>query len=185
MRIIGGRLRGRKLHTFRGTAVRPTADRVREAIFNILAQTLDSASVLDLFAGTGALGLEAISRGAKSVVFIDNSAQSLSLIKKNIQHCNVSLCTRVIRCNLAQGLDCLTQFPRRFNLVFMDPPYGHNHVSNTLKRLAVSGCLDLGATVVAEHEPDYTPERPLSQYHMTDHRRYGQTGLSFFQFNGE
>jgi 16S rRNA (guanine966-N2)-methyltransferase len=182
VRIISGHLKGRRLHSFSGSNVRPTADRVREALFSILAQTPFDAAVLDLFAGTGALGIEAISRGAKSAVFIDKNAASIALIRKNIEHCRLADTTRVIRWNADANLDCLRAYPAAFNLVFMDPPYGKNLVPITLRHLLACGCLSPDATIIAEHEPDTTPEPPSTHFQIEDHRRYGKCCLSFYRF---
>ncbi len=182
MRIISGRLKGRKLQTFRGVAVRPTPDRVREALFSILAQKTRKAVVLDLFAGTGALGIEAISRGAQWALFIDNSADSLTILNKNLQHCDLIATTKVIQWDVANNLNCLRGRPRAFNLVFMDPPYNCNLAAPTVKHLLRSGCLEIGATLVVEHEPALQWEPMGSSIHMTDSRRYGRTQLTFFSY---
>ncbi len=182
MRIISGRLRGRKLHAFHGSAVRPTGDRVRESLFNILAQKPLAAKVLDLFAGTGALGIEAISRGARTAVFVDNAPQSLALIRKNIRHCGLSPYAHVIKSDITAGLGCLQTFPMAFDLVFMDPPYGRDLVSVTMGHLLASGCLAPEATIVTEHEADHTPAMASGPYHVIDRRKYGKTGLSIYLY---
>jgi 16S rRNA (guanine966-N2)-methyltransferase len=182
VRIISGHLKGRRLHSFSGSTVRPTADRVREALFSILAQLPCDATVLDLFAGTGALGIEAISRGAASVVFVDKTAGSIALVQKNIDHCRLTGRTRVIRWDAGANLNCLRAYPNAFNLVFMDPPYGKNLVPITLKHLLDCGCLSPDATIAAEHEPEATPQPPSTHFQIEDHRRYGKCCLSFYRF---
>ena len=182
MRIISGSLKGRKLQTFHGTGVRPTPDRVREALFSILSSKTKGAAVLDLFAGTGALGIEAVSRGASSAFFIDNSPASLTILKKNLRHCRLSETAQVIRWDASRNLNCLRAYHRTFNLVFMDPPYGHNLATTTLKHLLQVDCLDNGATIVVEHEPGLQWVAVGSFIRMIDSRRYGRTQLSFFSF---
>ena len=182
MRIIGGQFKGRKLNSFRGNAVRPTPDRVREAIFNILSSTVRNAMVLDLYSGTGALGLEAISRGARHAVMVDIAPESLSLIRRNVDRCNQQDACTVIRWDAATNLNCLKSQSDRFNLVLMDPPYYGELVPLTLKHLSKSDCLAPGATIIAEHEPfDGTPQGP-SPFTFIDQRRYGQTFITFYQF---
>ena len=182
MRIIGGRLRGRKLQTFRGSEVRPTADRVRESLFNILGRKFIDANVLDLFAGTGALGIEALSRGARSAVFVDNSAQSLAVLCKNLDRCALRHHCRTIRWDITRNLKCLKEYPETFDLVFLDPPYHCGLVPATLQRLEESGCLASEAVLAAEHEIGAKFDIESSRFTCTDNRRYGRTALSFFSY---
>jgi 16S rRNA (guanine966-N2)-methyltransferase len=183
VRIVGGRLRGRKLQTFKGSGVRPTADRVREALFNILGRKFVHATVLDLFAGTGALGIEALSRGAQSAVFVDNSAYSLAVLRKNLDHCALQHCATTIQWDIARNLACLKGYPETFELVFMDPPYHLGLVPRALQHLLESGCLSSGALLAAEHEVGTQLEIQSSRFTCTDMRRYGRTALSFFIHN--
>ena len=183
MRIIGGRLRGRKLQSFKGSQVRPTADRVREALFNIIGGKVLEASVLDLFSGTGALGIEALSRGASMGVFVDNSARSLAVLQKNLDLCNLHPCTRMIRWDIAKSLNCLQAYPHTFDLVFMDPPYRCGLVPLAMQHLLQSQCLAPEALLVAEHEALAPPNIESSHLICTDTRRYGRTGISLFAYH--
>jgi 16S rRNA (guanine966-N2)-methyltransferase len=184
VRIIGGRLRGRKLQTFKGSEVRPTADRVREALFNILGRQYMGANVLDLFAGTGALGIEALSRGAQTAVFVDNNFRSLDVLRKNLDRCALLNCSRAIQWDIARSLACLNGYPETFNIVFLDPPYHCGLVPMTLRHLQASGCLASGALLVAEHEVGMAFEIESTRFACTDKRRYGRTALSFFTYQG-
>lgn len=179
MRIIGGELRGKKLATLRGMAIRPTADRTREAIFNIIAAKVDGANVLDLFAGTGALGIEALSRGAARAVFIDNAAESIKTIEKNTTACRMQDRARVIRWDIIRNLNCLGPGASpAFDIVFMDPPYNSNAVAPTLRHLAHSNALAPGATVIVEHAPsEAITDLPNGLSHV-DQRKYGKTLVS-------
>lgn len=179
MRIIGGTLRGRKLATLRGTAIRPTADRVREALFNILgAHAVTASHVLDLFAGTGAMGMEALSRGARQAVFVDHSAAAVALLRRNLTMCRLEACSRVIQWNIAKNLNPLQAYPRTFDLVFMDPPYGQGLIAPCLGRLAACGALASGALIVVEHAPDESLRALPPALACTDHRRYGRTAIT-------
>ena len=182
MRIIGGRLRGRKLQTFKGSEVRPTADRVREALFNILGRKFIGANVLDLFAGTGALGIEALSRGAQKAVFVDHSAHSLAVLRKNLDRCTLQQYCRTIRWDIAKSLKCLVEYPETFDMVFLDPPYHCGLVPTALQHLEKSGCLAPEAILAAEHEVGAAFEMESSGFTCTDTRRYGRTALSFFDY---
>jgi 16S rRNA (guanine966-N2)-methyltransferase len=182
LRIIGGKFKGRKLRAVRGTKTRPTSDRTREAIFNIIAFEVHDARVLDLFAGTGALGLEALSRGALSAVFIDISRQSLSVLRENLANLSLESPNRVIRWDLTKNLNCLLSMPQAFNLVFLDPPYNKNLSIPALDHLHLSQSLENGARIIVEHsqlepvEPDGLP------FEMVSQRRYGKTLVSFFNY---
>lgn len=182
MRIISGSLRGRRLTAVRGMATRPTTDRTREALFNILGQTMADQKVLDLFAGTGALALEALSRGAESAVLVDNARAALNTIRKNIQACNLAASTRVLHWDLCRRLTCLKAYPRHFDLIFMDPPYGQNLADKTLIHLHDSCALAADALVVVEHHVDDLLEPPSDRFHLQDQRRYGKTLVSFIRY---
>jgi 16S rRNA (guanine966-N2)-methyltransferase len=117
-----------------GLSTRPTADRIKESVFNILGHRVQSRNVLDLFAGTGALGIEALSRGATSAVFIDQAKAALTAIRTNIRNLALDNCARVIQWNISNGLKCLRSAPVPYDLVFMDPPYeihaGHGFIEH-------------------------------------------------------
>lgn len=179
MRIIAGQFRGRKLASARDTAIRPTSDRVREALFNILGQKPWQSSVLDLFSGTGALGLEALSRGARSAVFVDNNEHALAVLHKNISLCKTTAWTRVIQWDIVNNLFCLNRNDQRFDLVFMDPPYGLGVIEKTLTHLTDQNVLLPGALVVCEHPSKKAITPKAAGFHLVDHRRYGSTALSF------
>lgn len=183
MRIISGQYKGRRLQSISGTAVRPTADQVREALFNILSQKVAGSCVLDLFAGTGALGVEALSRGARCAVFVDNASRPLTVLRKNLHQFSLLSQSRVIRWDISKNLNCLKPLQNRFDLVFMDPPYHNNLVPVALSNLLRVHCLAPGATIVAEHERHFDIAPPDASISITDRRRYGQTSLTFFYFN--
>jgi 16S rRNA (guanine966-N2)-methyltransferase len=182
MRIIGGRFKGRKLHTFSGSAIRPTSDRMREAIFNILSKQVQGAVVLDLFSGSGALGIEAMSRGARSVLFIDKDRRSISLIEKNIESCHLRNQTRVMRWDVANNLKCLKQLQACFTLVFMDPPYEQSLIQPTLTHLHESGALLPSASVVIEHSAHESVPREMLPFKFADERKYGKNLVTFLTY---
>jgi len=126
LRIIAGEFKGKKLTSVRGKTIRPTADRTRESMFNILSHRIPGTIVLDLFAGTGALGIEALSRGAESAVFVDNSRGSLSVIRRNVESCALDDRVNIIKWNIEKNLNCLKAVKPGFDLVFIDPPYHRN-----------------------------------------------------------
>lgn len=183
MRVVGGRLRGRKLLPIRGSAIRPTADRVREAVFNIIAPEIRGAQVLDLFAGTGAMGIEALSRGASSAIFIDTRKASLAVVRRNIDLLGLGNQSRVILWDAARNLNCLRTGTPEIDLVFMDPPYHRDLATPALAHLARCGALMPGALIVVEHaDSDPLPEQTMP-YVLTDLRRYGKTFVSLLIYD--
>ena len=179
MRIIGGKLRGKTLVSPRDRSVRPTADRIREALFSIIAAEVPQSVVLDLFAGTGALGIEALSRGAASAWFVDRSRVALSVLEKNLSACRLAENSRRICWDIARNLTFLKNAATPFTLVFMDPPYACGLVLPTLERLHLSRTLAPGALVVVEHSRTEPLDAPGDGYRLEDQRRYGKTLVSF------
>ena len=176
MRIIAGHYRGTRLHTPSGVAIRPTSDRLRESIFNIIGPQIRGKRILDLFAGTGAMGIEALSRGATHAIFIDNNAQSLDLIHRNIEKVSVHERTTVIAWDAAYDLSCLQDHAAN-DIIFMDPPYRQGLIHKALQNLVAlpSG----NSMIVVEHAAkDALNDLPTGLF-LTDQRRYGKTLVSF------
>lgn len=179
MRVISGSLKGRRLIAPAGMATRPTADRIKESVFNILAGRIVNQRVLDLFAGSGALGIEALSRGAVSAVFVDHAKPALAAIRCNIQKLGLDERSRVIHGNIFKNLNCLRPQQQAFDLVFMDPPYGINAVAPALAALVCCGAMARHTHVVIEHstrEPITLRDGSLT---LVDQRRFGKTLVSF------
>lgn len=183
MRIIGGTFKRKTILSVPGMDTRPTSDRLRESLFNIVSAHVRDACVLDLFAGTGALGLEALSRGAAQCVFLDHGKKALEVIRKNIASCGLEDRTRVIFWDISRNLTCIRNHHPAFGLVFMDPPYGRNLVPLTLSSLVTSGCLKAGALIVCEHDEKDEIPSVSSGLALSDQRVYGRTGVSFFTFS--
>jgi len=179
LRIFSGDLKGTSLFSLKGDSIRPTSGRVREAIFNILYHRVSSATVLDLFAGSGALGIEALSRGAQFAIFVDADPSAVTTLRKNIVRCKVQDRSRVFRWDIGRNLHCLAGFAGTFDLVFMDPPYNQGIVVPALKNLNESGVLQKGAVVVVEHgikEPMQIPG-----FYISEKRKYGKTLVSLLE----
>ncbi len=186
MRIISGKLRGKKLRLIRGMEIRPTSDRVRESVFNIISSQVKGAVVLDLFAGTGALAIEALSRGAESAVFIDQNKSALSVIGQNIRSCSFEDRAKIIKWNITTNLNCIKSAQPLFNLVFMDPPYNENMAEPALDNLHKSCSLENGACIIVEHPFQntgslFTSHIPPS-FSLEDQRKYGKTLVSFLNY---
>jgi 16S rRNA (guanine966-N2)-methyltransferase len=182
LRIIGGQLRGKKLYPIKGQSIRPTADRVRESIFNILAFQLTGQTVLDLFAGTGALGIEALSRGAVFAYFLDNRSEAIRVIRQNLQACRLSQRSLAVQWDIGTNLACLRGCEPRPSLVLMDPPYNLGFVRSTLERLHQNGVLCREALLVVEHSKREQIPGDLQMFVLTDQRTYGKTLVSFLTY---
>jgi len=183
MRITGGAVKGRVLSTPKGLSVRPTSDRVREAIFNILGQNLSGLNVLDIFADTGSLGLEALSRGAGKTVFIDKLRASIDLIRKNIDLCGYRDSGTILRKDLARRIPWkCPALRRKFDLVFLDPPYSKNLATPVLSGLSRENRLSNGARVVVESGKSESLPPSFPGLEMVDARLYGDTKISIYEF---
>ena len=183
LRIIAGELRGRRLATVPGLKTRPTADRTRESIFNILGPTLDGVHVLDVYAGTGAFGIEALSRGAATAWFIDIGRDALKVLAANVGTLGLADRATVMRWDAARNLNCLRSHEPKFGLVFMDPPYHLGLVTPALAHLRAAVCLAAGCRLVVEHAAeDALPELDPLGCRLTDQRRYGKTLVSFLAY---
>jgi 16S rRNA (guanine966-N2)-methyltransferase len=182
LRIIGGTLKGKKLYSVRDSSIRPTADKLRESIFNILSQRVSDAVVIDLFAGTGALGIEALSRGAESVLFVDNANGALSVLRRNIDSCALDQRANIIKWNIRQNLNCIKSKKQHFDLIFLDPPYDKNLIKPTLFNLDKSHSLKNGACIVVEHSLFETIPADLFAFDLLDQRKYGKTLVSFLNY---
>jgi 16S rRNA (guanine(966)-N(2))-methyltransferase RsmD len=181
MRIISGLHKGRRLKAKSNGRIRPTSDRVRSAIFNILPPDLSEAAVLDLYAGTGALGIEALSRGAWSAVFVDVSREAVASIRSNLKEMALEERTRIVNQRALAALRLLAGEGRTFDLVFADPPYQSDEAGRVLKLIAATPLLSPEAVVVIEHDPAVKLELAYGPLARTDYREYGGTAVSFYE----
>lgn len=179
MRIIGGKYRSRVLSEFAGENVRPTSDRAREALFNILALKMYGARVLDLFTGSGALGIESLSRGAKEVVFNDCAKESVAIVKKNLTALKIPVNGAEAKVLQADYLDCLSREHGQFDLIFIDPPYRFEYGKKALEKIAEKGLLSENG--IAVYERDLPFEGEVEGLEKYDERKYGKAYLTFFR----
>ncbi|MDE0212929.1 MAG: 16S rRNA (guanine(966)-N(2))-methyltransferase RsmD [Deltaproteobacteria bacterium] len=185
MRIIGGSARGRRIAAPKGSAIRPTADRVREALFNILPRDLAGMRVLDLFAGSGSLSLEALSRGAESALLVDESAAAAKLIRRNVDALGFTDRARIWTHPVGKALSRLADEGGAYDAIFLDPPYDGGWVGKTLAAVARTGTLKAEGVAVAEHSPRERVEEQYGPLACRDRRQYGDTVLSFFGIDNE
>jgi 16S rRNA (guanine966-N2)-methyltransferase len=180
MRIIAGEFKGRRLAPVKGR-IRPTGDKVREAVFSILGPAVAGARVLDLFAGTGALALEALSRGARQAVLVEDRDAALEVLGRNLEALGLKGRARVMPLPVKKALKKLAVQGTKFDLVFLDPPYGRGLAAATLTALEASGLLAPEAQAVAEHSRRETLAERLGRLRLTHSRQYGDTRVAFYR----
>ncbi len=181
LRVIGGEAKGRKLSVLKGKTIRPTADRVKEALFNILREKIAGAEVLDLFAGVGSLGIESLSRGAKRAVFVDKRAACAGIIRKNLARLDFHNRAEVYQEEVGPAMRRLAQREREFDLVFIDPPYGSDLAEKTLENLTASHLVEEEGIVIVEHYRKRIMPKEVGRLKLVRDERYGDTSLSFYK----
>lgn len=182
--MIAGEAKGHKLKTIKGNTTRPTADRVKESLFNILAPYMESSEVLDLFAGTGSLGIEALSRGAASAVFVDKSGEACSIIRENLTHTAMQDRSTVYSSDFGTAVAKLALEGRKFDIVFLDPPYNKNFIQEALKILTENDIIRYEGILAAEHHiEDRLPEYEDGLETVTS-RKYGETVITLYKVRG-
>lgn len=185
MRIIGGKFKGRHIEIPKGADIRPTSDKVREALFNIIKDRTEGASVLDLFAGSGSLGIEALSRGAEKATFIDIQARCISSIRKNLKSLAIKTENiELLQENALKAIKKLSESKIRFNLVFLDPPYYGDWIKKCLIYLDEYDILYNSHIIICEHfKKDIVPEK-IGRFKKVKRSSYGDTVLTFYETSG-
>ena len=186
MRVIAGIYRSRILKSLKGLALRPTSDRLRETLFNVLAPNIAGSRFIDLFAGTGAIGIEALSRGAAEVIFIEKLPPAATLIRRNLQSLNISTGVTVLAVDALRGLAMLAALKKvaepGFDYVFLDPPYAAaNEYARVLEFLGSGDLLAPGAMLVAEHRRNFDLPEELGLLRRFRFLRQGDAALSFYR----
>jgi 16S rRNA (guanine966-N2)-methyltransferase len=181
VRIIGGSRRGRKLVEWEATGIRPMRDFVRSALFNIVRDFVRDSDFLDLYCGTGSVGLEALSRGAASCLFVDRSSEACGIVRRNLEALDLLSEGRVLEENVLIAIDELTRLGRRFDMVFVGPPYFHELVPATLERLSNAPVLAEDFVVVAEIHHTESAAMAYGSLVQVDARRYGDNRLLFYR----
>lgn len=177
MRIISGIRRGKKLLGFEGDDIRPTTDRVKESIFNIIAPYVPSAAVLDLFGGTGALAMEALSRGAESAVITDNSDASLDIIRRNAKMLDFEKSCTIIKSEALSYLDgCKCQF----DVILLDPPYNKGFIEPVLEKISQKGILADGGIIMLESDSSDMHDE-IQGLAIDRQRKYGRTYITIYK----
>jgi 16S rRNA (guanine(966)-N(2))-methyltransferase RsmD len=179
MRIITGRSKGRRLVRPKGQGIRPTSDRVKGSIFNILREEIEEKRVLDLFAGTGNLGIEALSRGAQITIFVEKGRQAIRLIQKNLAQLGLEERSEIIPRDTHRAIGILKQRGESFDVIFMDPPYEKGLIQKTLMRLNSHPIYGKDTILVIEHHRLEPLPHPVEGWHLIRQKRFGDTLISF------
>lgn len=180
MRIISGKARGTKLETVEGLKTRPTADRVKEAMFNLIQFDIQGGKVLDLFSGSGALGLEAASRGAEFVYLIEKNNECHKVIIRNIEKMKMEDSVKLIKSDVFVGMSRLNE---KFDIIILDPPYGKDLVVEVIKHIENSGILSDKGLIVAEHSVDDIIPETLGKFSIFKQKKYGKIMVSIFSYD--
>lgn len=178
MRVITGKARGVQLKTPEGMLTRPTADRVKEALFSIINFDIPGAKALDLFGGTGQLGIEALSRGAERCVFVDAREEACRLIRENLKRTKLSQSAEVVR---SDYMDYLNRCRERFSIIFLDPPYAEEYLENAIKRITEIDILQTDGIIVAERPLEKELPWEFDGYQRSKDYKYGKTLLTLYR----
>lgn len=181
MRIISGTARGTKLYTLEGQATRPTLDRVKESLFNIIQNKIPNSIFLDLFSGSGAIGLEAASRGAEKVILCDKSKDAINIINKNIEKTHLREKTEIY--NLDYELVLKTKIKKHIDIVYIDPPYDSDFAIKSMKQIVENNLIDENSIIIIETDNDKKLLENLKkiEVEITDKRKYGRAVLIFLK----
>jgi 16S rRNA (guanine(966)-N(2))-methyltransferase RsmD len=180
MRVIGGIYRGRTLRSASGLEIRPTSDRLRETLFNILAKQIEESNFLDLCAGSGAVGIEALSRGAGNVTFVERSRPACETIKANLNALGVESAIRIINREVTTALKVLSRDSETFDVVFFDPPYASDAYDAVMTELGQSNLVSKNAVVVVEHRKKTPPKPCYDKLKMFRQVNQGESALAFY-----
>ena len=181
MRIISGVSKGRRLLTPRRPSIRPTSDRVKESIFNILGGEVQGKVVLDLFAGTWNLGIEALSRGAKRALFVEKGRQAVRLIQKNLLQCDLEERSEILPKDVHRAIGILRQREESFDLILMDPPYEKGLIQKTLMKLSSERIYQEDSILIIEHDRREPLPHAIAKWGLIRQQRIGDTVISFLK----
>lgn len=181
MRVISGSARGKKLNSLQGDLTRPTLDRVKEALFNILQFRIRNSVILDLFSGSGALAIEALSRGAKFAILCDNSKEAIKIIKQNLEETRLIDKAQIICSDYMDTLKKITNQKIKFDIIFLDPPYKSNYLENTINSIIKNELLQEDGIIILETDDESKIEsiKQIKNIEIFDKRKYGIVNLVF------
>lgn len=181
MRVITGKVKGHRIKAPKGLSTRPTTDRVKESLFNIIGYISENSRVLDLFSGSGNIGIEFLSRGANECYFIENNYTSIKIIKENLENTKFLPQSYVFKNDVNSAIRILGKKGQRFDYVFMDPPYEKGLVQPTLENICKEKILNDNGIVIIEHESQMTLPEKIDNIAKLDTRKYGGTTITFYK----
>ena len=181
MRVITGTAKGKKLLTPKDERVRPTTDRIKETLFNIISPYVRDAVLIDCFAGTGGVGIEALSRGARQAYFIDNHRESIELIKKNLKIARLEEKATTLPVEVSVALRSLAHKNIKADIIFMDPPYHLNIISRLIETIGQKNLLAEDGIIIAEHDNTIELKDQIGSFIKVDQRVYGTTIMSYYK----
>lgn len=185
MRVVSGSAKGRPLRSVPGNGTRPTTDKVKEAVFSMIGPYFEGGEALDLFAGTGGLGIEALSRGMDKAVFVDMEPKSIDTVKANLKAVKLEAQAEVYRNDASRALGALEKRGRAFDLVFLDPPYRLKHGAELMLAMVEKGLLRPEALIVLEHESGYDYPEDIPGFSQLRKAVYGETAVAIYKYETE
>jgi 16S rRNA (guanine966-N2)-methyltransferase len=183
LRVIAGEYKGRRLDPVEGTDIRPTSDKVKEALFSILGGAVIDSTFLDLFGGTGGIGIEALSRGARHVVFIDSNNRSIKVLRGNLKRLDIKEHVEVYNADYSTAIRKLYKYGKRFDIIYIDPPYGIGLAESALKEIDQNPILSQAGLIVVEHDSKEDMPQKVGKLYLYRNKKYGNTVLSFYSTN--
>ncbi|MFT4416102.1 16S rRNA (guanine(966)-N(2))-methyltransferase RsmD [Fredinandcohnia humi] len=182
MRVVSGSKKGLHLKAVPGMSTRPTTDKVKEAIYNIIGPYFDGGTGLDLFGGSGGLGIEALSRGLEKVIFVDRDQKAIQTIKVNLEACKLTNQAEVYRNDSTRALKALIKRDIKFDLILLDPPYKQQKLTQLIHEISEHHLLNNEGYIVAEHSSDVMLEEKIGSFKQVRHEVYGIIGVSIYRF---
>lgn len=183
MRVISGTCKGRPLKAVPGVTTRPTSDKVKESIFNIIGPFFSGGQGLDLYAGSGGLGIEALSRGIENMIFVDQSAKAIEIVQANLKNCRFEQNAEVYRNDAKRALKAVLKRNIIFEVIFLDPPYTKQQLQEEIAFIAKNELLSFQGVIVAEHGASVTLQQSIEKLTCVRQEKYGDTGISIYKFN--
>ncbi|XJZ28386.1 16S rRNA (guanine(966)-N(2))-methyltransferase RsmD [Bacillota bacterium Lsc_1132] len=185
MRVVSGSCKGRALKAVPGNTTRPTTDKVKEAMFNMIGPYFEGGTALDLFAGSGGLGIEALSRGLDQVIFIDRDAKAIQTIHENIKSCQLENQSEVYRNDADRSLKAVMKRGIVFDYIFLDPPYKKQQLITVMNKIAEYALLKSGGKIICEHSHDVELPESIGPFYKLKHETYGIIAVTIFRNGGE
>lgn len=185
MRVVSGSKKGHPLKAVPGMSTRPTTDKVKEAIFNMIGPYFDGGIGLDLFGGSGGLGIEALSRGLDKMIFVDKEQKAIQTIKNNLNSCDFSPKAEIYRNDAERAMKALIKRELQFDLIFLDPPYKKQKLETLIEMIDQNNMLKENGYIVCEHGTDVILQEVVGDYHRLKYEKYGVTAITIFAYKND